>query len=105
MIQEIQVRRGLKNGPIRRGGGGRGEFFWNNPMPRVPPHSHYRVVLLKILDSGVQQRFLSPDTIIKEAKTETIFKARTQKLQPTQGTQAMAYVHIYILCAYILYKK
>ena len=30
MLQEIQVRGGLKNDPIRRGGV---DFFWNNPIP------------------------------------------------------------------------
>ena len=29
VLQEIQVRGGLKNDPIRRGGV---DFFWNNPM-------------------------------------------------------------------------
>ena len=31
VLQEIQVRGGLKSDPIRRGGA---DFFWNNPMPR-----------------------------------------------------------------------
>ena len=31
MLQEIQVRGGLKNDPIRQGGGGV-DFFWNNPI-------------------------------------------------------------------------
>ena len=33
MLQEIQVRGGggLKNDPIRQGGGG-ADFFWNNPI-------------------------------------------------------------------------
>ena len=38
MLQEIQVRGGLKNDPIRRGGGGEGrgaDFFWNNPFKTI----------------------------------------------------------------------
>ena len=31
VLQEIQVRGGLKNDPIHWGGGGL-DFFWNNPI-------------------------------------------------------------------------
>ena len=32
MLQEIQVRGGVKKGPHPSGGGGGVDFFWNNPL-------------------------------------------------------------------------
>ena len=60
MLQEIQVKGGLKNNPIRRGGGV--GFFWNSPMlPRLDcsygktfiPVAKMLVSTTKILTTGL----------------------------------------------------
>ena len=59
MLMEIQVRGGggLKNDPIRRGGGGV-DFFWNNPTPfsNVNLSKSNRPLILKIFQTKMTQK-------------------------------------------------